>query len=180
MRKKSEVIITSENEIGCRSDLYISRYLWLAQAMAMPLRANLDYNSIARKALVVQQLPQGAIPVYKKRLGVFKHNHVIINSKNDIGTREQLIRLPNGSRVTIPTFQIYSNPTVRIADVKSRRFNIIDRSLQKARQEIMAQEDASIFEALDDLCKEKPKRKKSSIFDKMKSWYKKLLQYLDI
>ena len=54
-----------------------------------------------------------------------------------------------GDRVTVPEFEIVSNPTVRIAEVKRRRFNVIDRAQQKARQEIQAQEDANIFAALD-------------------------------
>jgi hypothetical protein len=52
-------------------------------------------------------------------------------------------------RVTVPEFEVVSNPTVRIAEVKRRRFNVIDRAQQKARQEIQAQEDANIFSALD-------------------------------
>jgi hypothetical protein len=31
------------------------------------------------------------------------------------------------TRVTIPEFEIYSNPTIRISEVKQRRFNVIDR-----------------------------------------------------
>lgn len=41
-----------------------------------------------------------------------------------------------GDRVTIPEFEIVSNPVVRIREVKQRRFNVIDRAVQKARQEI--------------------------------------------
>jgi hypothetical protein len=54
-----------------------------------------------------------------------------------------------GDRVTVPEFEVISNPTVRIAEVRRRRFNVIDRAQQKARQEIQAQEDANIFAALD-------------------------------
>lgn len=54
-----------------------------------------------------------------------------------------------GDRVTVPEFEVVSNPTVRIAEVKRRRFNVIDRAQQKSRQEIQAQEDANIFAALD-------------------------------
>jgi hypothetical protein len=54
-----------------------------------------------------------------------------------------------GDRVVVPTFELFSNPTVRIAEVRRRRFNVIDRAVQKARQEIMAQEDANIFAAID-------------------------------
>ena len=38
----------------------------LAQAMANPIRRNLDYHGIARRALVVDPLPQGALPVYDR------------------------------------------------------------------------------------------------------------------
>src|SRR5690606_13348184 len=53
-----------------------------------------------------------------------------------------------GDRVVVPTFELYANPTVRISEVRRRRFNVIDRAVQKARQEIMAQEDANVFTAI--------------------------------
>jgi len=34
-----------------------------------------------------------------------------------------------GTRVTVPEFEIFSNPTISIADITQRRFNIIDRSI---------------------------------------------------
>src|SRR5690349_7405362 len=42
----------------------------LAQAMANPIRRNLDYHGIARRALVVDPLPQGAIPTYDRDIDV--------------------------------------------------------------------------------------------------------------
>lgn len=35
----------------------------LAQAMANPIRISLDYQGVGRKLLVVDPLPQGALPV---------------------------------------------------------------------------------------------------------------------
>ena len=55
----------------------------------------------------------------------------------------------HGNRVTVPSFQIYQNPTIKLSEVKSRRFDVIDRAVQKARAEIMKQEDDRIFQALD-------------------------------
>src|SRR5271157_3201065 len=78
--------------------------LRLAQSMVRPIRRSLDYQGIARRALVVEQLPQGALPDYNK---VF------------------------GNRVTVPEFEIYQNPTIKISDVKRRRFNIIVRHRKK-------------------------------------------------
>lgn len=59
------------------------------------------------------------------------------------------------NRVIFPTFELYSNPTIRISDVKRRRFNLIDRAVQTAKQQIMEQQDADIFAKLDDLIIEK-------------------------
>jgi len=113
----------------------------LAQSMANPIRRNLDYHGIARRALVVDPLPQGAIPTYERDIDVA----AVVISSNGSGPESRVF----GDRVLVPEFEIFSNPTVRIAEVKRRRFNVIDRAVQKARQEIMAQEDANVFAALD-------------------------------
>jgi hypothetical protein len=113
----------------------------LAQAMANPIRRNLDYHGIARRALVVDPLPQGAIPTYERDIDVA----AVVISSNGTGPESRVF----GERVLVPEFEVYANPTVRIAEVKRRRFNVIDRAVQKARQEIMAQEDANVFAALD-------------------------------
>jgi hypothetical protein len=113
----------------------------LGQAMANPIRRNLDYMGVGRKALVVDPLPQGALPLYEKDIDV---SATIIGSHGS--APESRVQ---GDRVLVPEFEIISNPTVRISEVKRRRFNIIDRAQQKARQEIQAQEDANIFAAVD-------------------------------
>lgn len=113
----------------------------LGQAMANPIRRNLDYQGVGRKALVVDPLPQGALPVYDRDIDV----RATVISSNGSAPESRVF----GDRVTIPEFEVVSNPTVRIAEVKRRRFNIIDRAQQKARQEIQAQEDTNVFAALD-------------------------------
>jgi hypothetical protein len=49
----------------------------------------------------------------------------------------------------MPEFEMVSNPTVRLTDIRRRRFDIIDRAQETAREEIAAEEDAEIFAALD-------------------------------
>lgn len=140
--------LTSPSVGGDKRDELIARAintqegkLALAQAMANPIRKNLDYHGVARRALVVDPLPQGAIPSYDRDIDVA----AVVISSNGSGPESRVF----GDRVVIPEFEIFSNPTVRIAEVKRRRFNVIDRAVQKARQEIMAQEDANVFVALD-------------------------------
>ena len=113
----------------------------LAQAMANPIRRNLDYHGIARRALVVDPLAQGAYPTYDRDIDVA----AVVISSNGTGPESRVF----GDRVVVPEFELFSNPTVRISEVRRRRFNVIDRAVQKARQEIMAQEDANVFAALD-------------------------------
>jgi hypothetical protein len=113
----------------------------LAQAMANPIRRNLDYHGIARRALVVDPLSQGAYASYERDIDVA----AVVISANGTGPESRVF----GDRVVVPEFELFSNPTVRISEVKRRRFNVIDRAVQKARQEIMAQEDANVFAAMD-------------------------------
>ena len=113
----------------------------LGQAMANPIRRNLDYQGVGRKALIVDPLPPGAIAVYDKDIDV----SATIISSNGAAPESRVF----GDRVSVPEFEVVSYPTVRIAEVRRRRFNVIDRAQQKARQEIQAQEDANIFAALD-------------------------------
>lgn len=113
----------------------------LGQAMANPIRKNLDYQGVGRRVLVVDPLPQGALPVYDRDIDVA----AVVVSSNGSAPESRVF----GERVTVPTFELVSNPTVRFSEVRRRRFNLIDRAQQKARQEIQAQEDANIFAALD-------------------------------
>jgi len=113
----------------------------LGQAMANPIRRNLDYQGVGRRVLVVDPLPQGALPVYDRDIDVA----ATVVSSNGSAPESRVF----GDRVTVPEFEVVSNPTVRIAEVRRRRFNVIDRAQQKARQEIQAQEDSNIFASLD-------------------------------
>lgn len=113
----------------------------LGQAMANPIRKNLDYQGVARRALVVDPLAQGALPIYEKDIDVAA---VVISSQGSAPESRVM-----GDRVTVPTFVISSNPTARFEEIQRRRFNVIDRAQQKARQEVQAQEDGNVFASFD-------------------------------
>lgn len=93
----------------------------LSQTMGMPIRRRLDYCGIARKCFAVQELPQGALPTYDRDIDVA--SVVTAAPTNKI----------KGERVVVPQFEIFSNPTVHISSVTKRRFNVIDRGLNKLR-----------------------------------------------
>nr|6WKK_A Chain A, Gp27 major capsid protein [Donellivirus gee]6WKK_B Chain B, Gp27 major capsid protein [Donellivirus gee]6WKK_C Chain C, Gp27 major capsid protein [Donellivirus gee]6WKK_D Chain D, Gp27 major capsid protein [Donellivirus gee]6WKK_E Chain E, Gp27 major capsid protein [Donellivirus gee]6WKK_F Chain F, Gp27 major capsid protein [Donellivirus gee] len=113
----------------------------LAQAMANPIRVSLDYQGVGRKLLVVDPLPQGALPVYDKDVDA---KAFVISKRGQVP--DQVIE---GDRIQVPTFEIVSYPQVRFSQVKERRFNVIDRAQQRAKADIMAVEDAEIFSLLE-------------------------------
>ena len=106
-----------------------------------PIRTSLDYQGIGRKLLVVDPLPQGALPVYDKDIDA---RGFVISKRGTVP--DQIIE---GDRIQVPTFEISSYPQVRFSQVKERRFNLIDRAQQRAKSDIMAVEDEVVFSLID-------------------------------
>lgn len=119
---------TQRDELIKRALMTQDGKIALGQAMANPIRKNLDYQGVGRRVLVIDPLPQGALPVYDRDIDV----SAVVVSSNGSAPESRVF----GDRVTVPEFEVVSNPTVRIAEVRRRRFNVIDRAQQKARQEI--------------------------------------------
>lgn len=156
---KHPLIITSAGKIGLRDKLLASKYANISQAlttasgkaalaaaMIAPIRRSLNYQGIARRTFLVTQLPDSLSKVPVSELQKYRHDAIKINSRGKLFKKGDRFK-----QLVFPTFQIYASPTIRIADVKRRRFDLIDRTVQKARQEIMAQEDTDIFKALDSI-----------------------------
>jgi len=109
----------------------------LAASMANPIRLTLDYQAIGRKLLVVDPLPQGALPVYDKDVKV---PAIIVSKRGQVPDA-----IVEGERITVPTFEIGSYPQVRYSQVKERRYNLIDRAQQRAKLDLMQEEDRNVF-----------------------------------
>lgn len=112
----------------------------LAASMQLPLRRRLDYSGVGRKALMVEELPPGSLPYYDRDPSV---PAVVVAEEGT--TPEFVVR---GTRFLVPMKEIASNPTIPFTQIKERRFSIIERAQDLARQEIQAVEDESIFNAL--------------------------------
>lgn len=121
----------------------------LATALGPSLRRRRDYMSIARKALMVETLPDGALPIYDKEFDETGRSFVEAFVVGEQGG--DIVKLINPLRVTVPTFEITANPMIPITQIKERRFDIVSRSLNLAKAEIGATEDAYIFTLLDNI-----------------------------
>jgi len=113
----------------------------LAQAMVEPIRRALEYQAVGRKLLMVDELPQGALARYERDPACIAH---VISRRGAVP--DQIIE---GEEILVPTFEIAANPTVRLSEIKARRFYIVDRAQIKAKEAIQKEEDSNIFNALE-------------------------------
>jgi len=111
------------------------------QKWTQPLRLRRDYTSVGRKTFLVEQLPDGALPVYDKDPGVTAY---VIGEEG-----QNILAIAKSRRVIFPLFEIASNPEIPLTQVKERRFDLIERAQDLARAEIQAEEDTRVFEILD-------------------------------
>jgi HK97 family phage major capsid protein len=112
----------------------------LAASMQNPLRERLDYEGVFRRAAVVDPLPQGAMPYYDRDVDV---PAIVIGEEGQ--TPETIVK---GRRILVPLFELGSNPKIPFTQIKERRYNLIDRAQDKAKQDIQASEDDLGFNAL--------------------------------
>lgn len=115
--------------------------LVIGQAMASPLKTFLEYKGVMRRALKVDPLSPGAIPIYDRDTEEISAE--AIASQSSI-TQTKIV----GERIMIPVYEIAANPTIKLREVKIRRFNIIDRIQVRTRQFMQEAEDAAIINLL--------------------------------
>lgn len=113
----------------------------LAASLTQPLRLRRDYTSIGRKTFFVEQLPDGALPIYDKDPDVTAY---VIGEEG-----QNVQQILNVRRVSFPLFEIASNPEIPLTQIKERRYDMIDRAQELARAQIQAAEDVRVFAVMD-------------------------------
>lgn len=113
----------------------------LAASMIQPLRLRRDYTSVGRKAFLVEQLPDGALPIYDKDPNVTAY---IVGEEG-----QNILAIQKPRRVIFPLFEIASNPEIPLTQVKERRYDLIERAQDLAKAQIQAEEDTRVFEVMD-------------------------------
>ena len=88
----------------------------LAASMIQPLRQRRDYTSVGRKAFYVEQLPDGALPMYDKDSNVAAY---LVGEEGD-----NIISVVKPKRVMFPLFEIAANPEIPLTEIKARRFDL--------------------------------------------------------
>lgn len=115
----------------------------LAASMIQPLRRRRDYSSVGRKAFFVESLPDGALPIYDKDPNITAY---VVGEEG-----ENIVAVAKPKRVLFPLFEIASNPEIQLTEIKQRRFDLIERSVDLGKSEIQAEEDHKVFAVMDAL-----------------------------
>jgi hypothetical protein len=115
----------------------------LAASMIQPLRLRRDYTAVGRKTLLVEQLPDGALPIYDKDPDVTAY---VVGEEG-----ENILAIQKPRRVIFPLFELASNPEIPLTQIKERRFDLIERSQDLAKAQIQAAEDERVFAVLDSI-----------------------------
>ena len=113
----------------------------LAASMTQPLRLRRDYSAVGRKTFLVEQLPDGALPIYDKDPDVTAY---VVGEEG-----ENILAITKPRRVIFPLFEIASNPEIPLTQIKERRYDLIERAQDLARAEIQAAEDERVFAIMD-------------------------------
>lgn len=113
----------------------------LASSMTQPLRTRRDYLSVGRKTFLVEQLPDGALPMYDKDPDVVAY---VVGEEG-----ENIVSVAKPRRVLIPVFELAANPEIPLSQVRERRFDVIERSQDLGRAQIQAAEDERVFAVMD-------------------------------
>ncbi len=115
----------------------------LAASMQQPLRSRRDYSAVGRKTFLVEEIPDGALPVYDKDPDVSAY---VVGEEG-----ESILAIQKPKRVIFPMFEIASNPEIPLTQIKERRFDLIERAQDLAKAQIQAAEDERVFAILDSI-----------------------------
>jgi len=115
----------------------------LAASMTQPLRLRRDYMAVGRKTFLVEELPDGALPIYDKDPDVTAY---LVGEEG-----ENIVAVTKPRRVSFPLFEIASNPEIPLTQIKERRFDLIERAQDLARAQIQAAEDERVFAIMDSI-----------------------------
>jgi len=113
----------------------------LAYSMQLPLKTRLDYVSVDRKVMLVDEMPQGDFPIYDVDIPEF--GAVKLAALGSPTTFETNVR-----RVQFPTFVLGIDEVVKYEDIQIRRYPIFDRAKERVAIAMAIAEDDEFFRVL--------------------------------
>jgi len=112
----------------------------IAQTMIEPFKKGRDYVGLGRQVMYVHHVPQGAQMEYDLDP---QFTATVIGARGGVPYNEV-----NKTRIRLDPFIIAVYPKVHATDVPVSRFDILNRSQQKAQHKMAELEDSKIFTAI--------------------------------
>lgn len=112
----------------------------IAAVVSGPLRKIRDYTSIGRRAFQIDELPDGALPIYDidPTIGAYYVNEESLAIETIV----------HNSRITVPMYTLVAHPRIQIQSIKERRFDVMNRITEKSKSELFRKEDTATFNTL--------------------------------
>lgn len=122
----------------------ISRYIesgagraTMAAKMTPSLRRYRDYSAVGRKAFLVEDLEDGALPLYDKDPII--PAYAVGDSGDSVET------LVTAERVFAPLFELAALPLIALTQIRERRYDLIKRTIELGVAGVKEKEDVRVF-----------------------------------
>jgi len=115
----------------------------MASKMTPSLRRFRDYAAVGRKAFLVEDLEDGALPLYDK--------DPIIPAYAVAEGGDSIIALANSERVFAPLFELAALPLVQLTQIRERRYDLIKRTIELGVAGVKEKEDVRVFATINAL-----------------------------
>jgi len=115
----------------------------MAAKMTPSLRRFRDYSAVGRKAFLVEDLEDGALPIYDK--------DPIIPAYAVGEGGDSIIAIANSERVFAPLFELASLPLISLTQIRERRYDLIKRSIELGVSGVKEKEDVRVFATINAL-----------------------------
>jgi hypothetical protein len=115
----------------------------MANKMTPSLRRFRDYSAVGRKAFLVEDLEDGALPIYDKDPIIPAY---VVGEGGD-----SIIAIANSERVFAPLFELAALPLISLTQIRERRYDLIKRSIELGVAAVKEKEDVRVFATINAL-----------------------------
>lgn len=109
----------------------------MAAKMTPSLRRYRDYSAVGRKAFLVEDLEDGALPLYDKDPII--PAYAVGDSGDSVET------LVTAERVFAPLFELAALPLIALTQIRERRYDLIKRTIELGVAGVKEKEDVRVF-----------------------------------
>jgi hypothetical protein len=115
----------------------------MASKITPSLRRFRDYSAVGRKGFLVEDLEDGALPIYDKDPIVPAY------AVGEVGDNIQV--LINSERVFAPLYELATWPQIPLTQIRERRYDMIKRTIELGVSGLKEKEDVRVFATMNAL-----------------------------